>query len=118
TSSLVTYGLVNAAGTDSYKGEMSTEHEIIINNLADNSDYFMLAQGRDKDGNLAASDRQIFKTALDTRAPKISDIRVEASVSGTGQAAQGQVIVYWKTDEPATSQVAYAAGSNASSFTN
>lgn len=118
TSSLVTYGQTGTSGTDSYKSTMTTRHEITISNLTDDSEYFLLAQGRDRDGNLAVSDRQIFRTALDTRPPKISDVRVETSVSGSGQSAQGQIIVYWKTDEPATSQVSYALGSNATEFTN
>ncbi len=118
TSSLVTFGQTGTAGSDVYSSGMKTKHEMVINNLADNSDYFLIAQGRDRDGNLAVSDRQVFKTALDTRPPKLSGVRIETSVTGSGQSSQGQIIVYWKTDEPATSQVAYATGSNASEFTN
>ena len=62
------------------------------------------------------SDRQVFRTALDTRAPKVSDITIESSIRGSGSEARGQVIVSWKTDEPATSQVGYAEGSAATVF--
>jgi hypothetical protein len=97
---------------------MITDHSIIISDLADDSEYFLFAQSRDANGNLATSDRQIFHTALDTRPPKISNITIESSIRGTGAEARGQVVVSWHTDEPATSQVAYAQGSGATVFNN
>ena len=97
---------------------MFTDHAIVIKNLRDDSNYFLLAQSRDIDGNLAVSDRQTFKTALDTRPPQISDVTVETSIRGNGAEARGQVIVSWRTDEPATSQVAYGEGSGLTSFNN
>lgn len=78
----------------------------------------MIAQGRDANGNLAVSDRQVFKTALDTRPPLISEVVIEASVRGTGAEARGQIVVSWKTDEPSTSQVAFGEGSNLNTFNN
>jgi hypothetical protein len=116
TNTLVTYGKENTSGQDIQTPEMKTDHEIIIRNLEDDSQYFLLAQGRDAGGNLAVSDKQLFKTALDTRAPKISDVTIEPNIRGTGNEARGQVVVSWKTDEPATSQIAYAEGSTATQF--
>lgn len=87
-----------------------------ISNLKDDSTYFVVAQSRDATGNLAVSDRHQFKTALDTRPPKVYDVTIESSIRGTGAEARGQVIVSWKTDEPAKSQVGYAEGSNATVF--
>jgi hypothetical protein len=115
-STTVTYGKIDTNGIDAQSSELVTNHEIIIRNLEDDSDYFLIAQSRDADGNLAISDRQTFRTALDTRPPKISDITIETSIRGTGAEARGQVVVSWRTDEPATSQVAYADGSNATTF--
>ena len=117
-SSTVTYGKVGTNGTDVYLSKATTEHEIILRGLEDDSQYFLMAQSRDADGNLAVSDRQTFKTALDTRPPKISDIRIETAVKGNGSEARGQIVVSWKTDEPATSQVAYAYGSAGSELPN
>ena len=57
-----------------------------------------------------------FKTALDTRPPKIVEVTQETTIKGTGGEARGQVVVSWRTDEPATSYVEYADGSNASVF--
>ncbi len=115
-SSTITYGKVNTNGIDVQDSTLATSHEITIRGLEDDSEYFLLAQSRDKDGNLAVSDKQVFKTALDTRPPKVSDINVEPSIRGLGAEARGQVIVSWKTDEPSSSQVAYGEGSNAKVF--
>ena len=111
-SSTVTYGLIGSNGTDIQDSKLVTEHEVVMRNLIDDSNYFLAAQSRDIDGNLAISDRQTFKTALDTRPPKISNMTVETTIRGTGAEARGQVIVSWETDEPATSQVAYGEGSD------
>ena len=118
STSTVTYGKLGTGGTDIQNSEMKTEHSIRIANLQDDSEYFLVAQSRDSSGNLAVSDRQIFRTALDTRPPSISNITIESSVRGSGAEAKGQAIVSWTTDEPATSQVAYAEGSSATVFNN
>lgn len=118
TTSQLTYGKIGSGGSEVTSSGLKTSHETIIRNLEDDSTYFVIAQGRDSNGNLASSDRQVFRTALDTRVPKISDISVEATTKGTGPEARGQIIVSWKTDEPATSQVAYAEGSDVKEFNN
>lgn len=115
-TSSVTYGKVGTGGKEVVDSKMTTQHKIILRELEDDSEYFLFAQSRDGDGNLAASDRQQFRTALDTRPPKVSNILVETSIRGTGAEARGQVVVSWQTDEPSTSQVAYAEGSDAKVF--
>ncbi len=117
-TSTITYGKVGTVGSDIHDSRLVTDHEIIIRDLADDSDYFLYAQSRDGAGNLATSDRQIFHTALDTRSPGISNIVVESAIRGTGAEARGQVVVSWRTDEPATSQIAYVEGSGATTFNN
>lgn len=118
STSTITYGKTGAGGIDIQNSELKTAHRIVIAGLEDDSSYFLVAQSRDSNGNLAVSDTQTFRTALDTRPPTVSDITIEASIRGTGSEARGQVIVSWKTDEPATSQVAYAEGSSAAIFNN
>lgn len=118
TTSGITYGQTGTNGIDILTNELKTKHSITIRDLADDSEYFLIAQGRDADGNLATSDKQTFKTALDTRPPQVSDIIIETSIRGSGAEARGQIIVSWRTDEPATSQVAYAEGSDALTFNN
>lgn len=118
SSSTLQYGKTNGAAENVFVPDLVLEHEIIIRGLEDNSEYFLVAQSTDKDGNSATSDRQIFRTSLDTRPPKVNDVTVESVVRGSGAEARGQVLVAWKTDEPATSQVAYSEGSNVSIFNN
>lgn len=117
SDSMVTYGVVGTEGTNVQVADSVTSHSIIIRDLLDNSEYFLIAKSRDANGNLATSDRQVFRTALDTRPPKIRNVTVQPAVRGTGAEARGQVVVSWTTDEPATSQVAYSEGSTSSDFT-
>jgi hypothetical protein len=117
-TSSIRYGKVGETGSLVSVAGVSTDHKIKINNLDDNSQYFIVAESRDKGGNLATSDQQVFRTALDTRPPQVYDVTFESSIRGVGAEARGQVIVSWKTDEPATSQVAYTEGSSAELFNN
>ena len=91
---------------------------MVIRELQDNSDYVLVAESRDAEGNVALSDAQNFRTALDTRPPVVKNLKVETTIRGTGAEARGQVVVSWDTDEPSTSQVAYADGSSGSTYTN
>lgn len=111
TSSELSYGVVGSDQQEAIESKLVLEHEITISNLIDDRSYSLIARSRDASGNLAVSDVQTFKTALDTRPPKISNITVETTIKGSGSEAKGQVIVSWDTDEPSTSQVAYGQGS-------
>lgn len=116
-SSTLTYGKIGTNGTDQYLGQLTVDHSMVISDLQDDSEYFLIAQGRDGDGNLTVGERQTFKTALDTRPPKIGNVHTEASIKGSGSEARGQIVVSWTTDEPATSQVAYASGASGGGYT-
>lgn len=116
TTSSVEYGKVGVAGIETLDSKLVVDHELIIRGLDDDSRYTLIARSRDADGNLGVSDQQFFNTALDTRAPVVSDINVETSIKGIGSEARGQIIVSWHTDEPSTSQVAFAEGSDAVVF--
>ncbi len=118
TNSSINFGKIGTTGIIQQSQEMKTTHEMIIRGLEDDSEYFLFAEGRDANGNLATSERQVFKTALDTRAPEITDITIEPAIRGSGVEARGQIVVSWKTDEPSTSQVAFAEGSNVRTFNN
>ncbi|MCA9309125.1 hypothetical protein KC973_01995, partial [Candidatus Saccharibacteria bacterium] len=110
TTSEVSYG-INALSQTSAKDKLETTHEIVIRGLQDDSQYRLVARSRDASGNLASSDQQLFRTELDTRPPQISDVVIDSTIRGTGAEARGQIVVSWRTDEPATSQVAYGEGS-------
>lgn len=110
STSEVSYGVGNL-GKSVNDPKVTTQHEITISGLSDDSSYQLVARSRDENGNLAQSDVQVFRTALDTRPPQISEVQVDVSIRGTGSEARGQIVVSWKTDEPSTSQVAYGEGS-------
>ena len=118
TTSQVVYGKVGQGVAEISDSQFVTEHVVVLRNLEDDSEYSLVAQSRDGDGNLATSERQVFKTALDTRPPKISDIQIETTIRGVGSEARGQLVVTWKTDEPATSQVAFGEGASSTSFSS
>ncbi len=116
-TSALTYQQRGGVSKEVIDSKLVTEHELTIQGLEDDSDYSLIARSVDGAGNAAVSDTQTFRTALDTRAPKISDLNVETSIRGTGSEARGQIIVSWKTDEKASSQVAFGPGQSGA-FTN
>lgn len=118
TTSQLSYSRDGTPPIEVSDSKLITNHEMTIKDLADSSEYSLIALSRDGSGNLATSERQSFKTALDTRPPKISDVVVEKTVRGTGSEARGQIVVTWKTDEPATSQVRYAEGASSTQLNN
>ncbi len=109
STSELSYGVANLS-ENSLNSQLVTKHEVVIRGLRDDSTYRLVARSRDGSGNFASSDEQSFKTALDTRPPQITDVIVDASIRGSGAEARGQIVVSWRTDEPATSQVAYGEG--------
>ncbi len=111
TSSEVSYGAQGQSSQEQLDSQLTLDHSIVIRGLTDDSIYSLVARSRDSQGNAAVSETQTFRTALDTRPPKISSVVVKSAVRGSGADARGQVIVSWQTDEPATSQVAFSQGS-------
>ncbi len=116
-SSEVAYSPTGTPQEVAVTSELKTQHEMIIRGLSDDTQYTWIARSRDALGNVAVSDPQEFRTALDTRPPKAFDINTESSIRGTGAEARGQIIVTWKTDEPSTSQVSYGVGAGSSATT-
>jgi hypothetical protein len=88
------------------------QHEIIIQDLLDETDYVFVIKGKDSAGNSAKSETRALKTATDLRAPEIVNSNVETTVGGVGEEARAQIIVTWDTDEPSTSQVEYGEGTS------
>jgi len=76
----------------------------------------MYATGTDQYGNSATSDTNSFKTALDSRPPKITDLVIDSTNTGSGADAKAQIAVSFKTDEPATAQVEYGEGSSSTAY--
>lgn len=95
---------------ESTRTESETSHVVEVDGLLDDSTYYIIAQGRDSSGNLAESEVQTFRTALDTRSPVVSNVSIESSMVGADAKGKNRVIVRWNTDEPTTSMVEYGAG--------
>jgi len=89
---------------------LEKEHELVLSDLIDNASYSFRAKGRDQFGNVATSETISYDTPFDTRPPKISNITIETSINGVGADAKAQIIVSWRTDENATSQVEFEPG--------
>lgn len=114
-SSIVTY--YPELSTDNARDEVNIEltkgeHQMIIRGLAPQTDYILVVKGRDKIGNEATSDTQRVTTAIDTRSPQISGLRLESAVGNTGGKFSAQIIISWNTDEPATSQIEFGEGTS------
>lgn len=120
-SSAVFYRAKTEGGAGGYKELSSTDkkkdHEITIENLSDNTTYELYAKGSDQYGNETTSDINTFMTDYDTRPPKIDSIVIESSNVGTSSQDKAQIVVSWKTDEPATSLVEYGEGLGATDYT-
>ena len=85
----------------------------ILRSLNPETNYAMVIKARDKVGNEVVSDVYQFTTAIDTRPPTISSLKVESVVlAKSGQSTGAQIIVSWNTDKPATSQVEFGEGTN------
>jgi len=58
------------------------------------------------------SDPQKVTTATDTRAPQITDLKIEGSTNAgnNNQEATAQLVISWNTDEASTSQVEFGEG--------
>jgi len=106
TSSTVRYSALGKK-LESTLSDLSVEHEITIKDLASSTDYQVSVEGRDQYGNLAASAIQNWTSQLDTSPPTISDISYGVTIIESANGNKAQLIVTWKTDEPATSQINY-----------
>jgi len=97
------------------------DHKIDLTNLNPGTEYVIKIEGRDIFGNIAKSSDIKIVTLLDNVPPQIDSIRTDVSLSSSST-NKTQLVIVWKTDEPATSQVMlYENGneqkpSNSSSF--
>lgn len=89
---------------------LTKNHEMIVKDLLDDTDYVVIVKGKDIAGNSAENSINKFKTSEDLRPPLISDLKIDTTVSGIGEEAKAQILVSWNTDEPATTQVEYGQG--------
>ena len=89
---------------------LTKNHEMIVKDLLDDTDYVIVVKGKDIAGNSAENSINQFRTSEDLRPPMISDLKIDTTVTGIGEEAKAQILVSWNTDEPATTQVEYGQG--------
>lgn len=108
TSSTVRYS-AHGSSLEQSNSELSTSHEVLIKDLASNTEYEIYVEGRDEYGNLATSQKNRWTSSLDTRSPKVDNVVHNVTTTGVGKNKKAQVIVTWTTDEPSVSQVIYSS---------
>jgi hypothetical protein len=100
SSSMVDYGLTSAFELGTLvDGAQVTSHSIAITGLTAGRTYYFRVRSADISGNLAESSAMTFVTA-DTIPPSIISVAVDSVTTTSAR-------VFWYTDEPATSVVAY-----------
>ena len=80
------------------------DHKIDLTNLSPGTEYVIKIEGRDIFGNMAKSSDIKIVTLIDNIPPKIDNIRTDVSISSSKK-GKTQLVVVWRTDEPATSQI-------------
>lgn len=111
TSSTIKYAALGVRQEES-ASDLVTEHEIVLRDLAGSTDYSMVLEGRDQYGNAVSSEPQRWQSSVDTRPPAISALGISVTTMQTIGNTKAQLVVAWKTDEPATSQVMYDKAAN------
>lgn len=109
-TSELSYGVQGTRAEEVIDSKLTLSHEVVVRNLEDDKQYELIVRSRDSLGNVARSDVQVLRTALDTRPPRLADVSIDVQIKGTSGDAQGQIVISWHTDEPATSQVSFALG--------
>lgn len=88
---------------------LSKVHSLILTNLTPNTPYEVKGFGYDEKGILIETNTKRFVTLVDVKPPEITGIKLENAIV-PGRVDRLQTIIFWKTDEPATSQVYYEEG--------
>lgn len=109
TSTIVTYYPTTLPETakDYINLVLKKNHDILIKDLKDNTEYILIIKGKDSMGNEVKPETKKLKTVADIRSPQILNFTTESTIVGVGDEAKAQIIVSWDTDEPSTTQVEY-----------
>ena len=100
------------------QAEYTTEHDVTVSNLADQSKYIFEATGVDDHGNRVDNPlTSTVSTPQDSRAPGVSNLTIEIKSSGASGSQKDQIVASWETDELSTSQIEYGAGISGSEYT-
>jgi len=116
TTSVVNYTPVGGAPKSQSQAEYVTAHELIVNNLGENTPYTVQVRSVDQYGNAAVSELRNITTPDDSRPPKILNLAIEVRSAGVGEAQKAQLVVSWETDEPSSSQVEFGPGISSDNY--
>lgn len=95
-----------------------TDHSVLLFGLDDKTTYTFKVRGSDQFGYEAVSTEQHFTTVEDTTPPTIFGTTSESNTVGSGDTSRVQIVISWKTDEAATSQVEYGVGLAGTEYTD
>lgn len=93
---------------------LSIVHQLKITDLEGGVIYDLELSGKDASGRVVSHTISTFSTAKDNLPPVITQVRTDTAIS-PGKETRVQVIIYWLTNEAATSQVFYQQGVTISS---
>jgi hypothetical protein len=115
TESTIEYININNPEDKGTQGLATTanKHELTVSGLDQGSEYEIKIKGTDVNKNTFESKPFKIKTDMDVAPPVITHVNTESSLVNKKD-AQVQSIIFWKTDEPATSQVFFDVGMNKS----
>ena len=106
TDAVVAYtNVVDASDTGSQgKPALTQSHEIVLKNLTSGATYKATIHARDEFGNETIQDTKNFTTQQDVTPPTIDYVKTDSALTQDGKV---QAIISWKTNELATTSVAY-----------
>jgi len=88
---------------------MTKSHELVIDDLMDDTEYHYQIVARDEYGNEVVDDDKIVRTPMDKEGPKIENVKIDLMPIGESDET-AQVIISWNTNKPATTKVEYDEG--------
>jgi len=91
------------------KPDFTVRHEVEVRDLVPGTTYAIALVSRDLEGNEVRRSIPSFSTSKDITPPRISQVKTETAII-PGAETKVQAIIYWLTDEPATSQVVFQKG--------
>jgi hypothetical protein len=83
------------------------EHQFVLDNLEAQTSYTARITAEDAEGTTVTSPLLPFSTSVDTRPLEVFDLQTSSTLIPE-RAGAVQVLISWKTNKPATSQVLYA----------
>ena len=115
TETLINMGTSTAYGEKRGKPGLVKAHELVVDQLTDNTEYHFQILAQDADGNEVAGADTIVRTPLDTQGPVITNVKVDVLPMAENDTTSS-VIISWNTDKPSTTLVEYDEGIIGASF--